>query len=230
MKKLYKDYRVGELHRVIQFAHELAKDYNFEDSDFLAVLSEQGDYLQRLVTAIKREELYSDLRKKDYLRNVAYRSFRSLLRGYSELQGDANAKIREAGERCFAVIEKYHTTSHENYYISTTFVDALLGDFASDTAVSDLTLLPGAQLFLDVINESQETFKQAQQAYEQYRSNREESPTSLRRPVQRFFNTVFLPMLNTKVYLDPDTYSEYALTVENFVDEANAMVKARRGE
>lgn len=230
MKKLYKDYRVGELHRVVQFAHELAESHNFVDSDFLNVLSILADYLLRLSTAIRREELYSDLRKKDNLRNVAYRSFRSLLKGYAELQGDTNAQIHEAGERCFNLIDKYHTTSHDNYYISTTNTDALLRDFATDTAAQDLGRLPGAQLFLDAITESQADFKQAQQAYEQYRSNREESPTSLRRPVQRFFNTVFLPMLSTKVYLDPDTYADYASVVEHFIDEANAMAKARQGE
>lgn len=227
MRKLFSNFRIGELHAVLAHVEDISKKFTFTEQDILNVIAALCAFVKRLCAAIKRDEVPSVLNEKDRLRDVAFRAFYYLLLSYKNYPKKKDADIHEAGVHCYAVVAKYRSTTRENYYIGTSNVDSLLNDFTDPTHSAMLAKIPGAQAFLDALTDCQSEFRKAKVKYVEYRCDKGESASSLRKPIVRFMNDTFLPMASLKNQLDPDTYGEFMSQVQDVVNQANIMAKKR---
>jgi len=198
------------------------------DAGLANILNEIDPKNQKLIDAIKRMIAESELEVKDEDRDSDHHALHYLVYG-ATFNPDTNVKT--AASEVFNVMENYGlSVTGESYDTETTYLESLLEDLAKPNLRDAIAAIPGCAEQIANLQASQNAFSAARLAFQQEQAKNEgqESATSLKKQVLILVNEKLVAFLNGMLVTAPDTFSEFAATVNKIIGATNETVKKRR--
>ena len=223
MKKIRFQIRVTALDTVSDVLIRLYKaDSALAKDDYLkGVMAEIESLSERITIAIKADKTASNLDEADTARDEIIRSLGTLLNGYAAIPV---ADKKAAAESLLAVYNKYKGITTERYADESSLIESMLKDFAEDSLAEAVKALEGVSAYLADLRTAQDAFNKTNDEFTAYNVNKNESATSLKKPLLSEINDKLVPYLTAMNLANSAVYGDFTAKVEAEIIKINSSV------
>ena len=223
MKKIRFQIRVTALDTVSDVLIRLYKaDSALAKDDYLkGVMAEIESLSERITIAIKADKTASNLDEADTARDEIIRSLGTLLNGYAAIPV---ADKKAAAESLLAVYNKYKGITTERYADESSLIESMLKDFAEDSLAEAVKALEGVSAYLADLRTAQDAFNKANDEFTAYNVNKNESATSLKKPLLSEINDKLVPYLTAMNLANSVVYGDFTAKAEAEIIKINSSV------
>lgn len=223
MKKIRFQIRVTALDTVSDVLIRLYKaDSALAKDDYLkGVMAEIESLSERITIAIKADKTASNLDEADTARDEIIRSLGTLLNGYAAIPV---ADKKAAAESLLTVYNKYKGITTERYADESSLIESMLKDFAEDSLAEAVKALEGVSAYLADLRTAQDAFNKANDEFTAYNVNKNESATSLKKPLLSAINDKLVPYLTAMNLANSAVYGDFTAKAEAEIIKINSSV------
>ncbi|WP_372644891.1 DUF6261 family protein [Ancylomarina sp.] len=178
--------------------------------------------------AIRRLKAYSQMAKKDEVRDTQIRDLFKLVEGYTHIP---IAEIKEAALLLYSIMVQYGLAIiNEDYAEESSDIDSLLTDLSQADILIAIAKLQGVSETIAALNVAQKDFENlaVQQAEGDSVKNDLVSASKLKKEMIAEFNGNLRGYMNTMAMVKPEMYEATTKTIAKLVDNNNELVKRRR--
>lgn len=206
---------------------------------FKAIPSLQGDVFltntfselerkaQAMTTAVKSDQVLSQLEEADAQRDNAIRILDKLLKGYENIPVE---QLRNYAQKLVKIFRKYGVKiTSENYASQSNLIVSMLEEFSAGDLNEAIDGLAGMREAIAELQTKQQAFAQLRATYEAELAIQKEkqSATSLRRPLIELVNKKLVPYLVAMKIAQPELFKEFVNKASEIVNSTNEAIKAR---
>lgn len=222
MKKLSTNLKTTELAQFVTSTVQLfSLNSELKDDEILVnMLNEIETLGNRLSIAIKSDKTESNLAELDLIRDNYISAIFNLIKGYTYHPAEI---IKSSAVKIQKICEKYKRINKESYRVESALVESLLTDFKSET--SAIKNLNGVEELINELYKSEDNLKKAMATYTQDKSNKQESASSLKKPLLSLINDKLIAFLNLAIL--SEKYKQFATLIETEITKVNADVQKR---
>lgn len=229
MKNLTQQSRVAEIADVARRIAELYKNSPKVKSDpylggIITKIEEQSD---KLIQAIDKDKVRSNLEEIDAQRDEAVRSIGNLLGGYQSIPLPS---LKAYAQRLSSVFEKYGARiTGYSYTEESAKIDALLKDLSDEKLSDAITGLQGVREAITHLDTQQKSFAKVRAEYEAKltTAKSEDAAYSMRKPLLNLINKNFITYLEAMALVNKDNFGVFIAKVSEIIESVNVVVKAR---
>lgn len=182
----------------------------------------------KLIEALKRLKVYSQMAEKDHVRDMAIKSLFKLVEGYVYIP---IAEMKEAALVVENVLEQYGLSiQNEDYAEESADIESLLNDLSKPNVVAATAKLQGLSEAITILQEAQKDFENLalQQAESESVKKDLASASKLKKESIEEINTNLVGYMNTMARVSPATYLTTAKIIAELIIKNNELVKRRR--
>ena len=187
------------------------------------IMGELEEKNERFTLSINKDKITSEIDSADAKRDAAIRDLGTYLSGLAVVK---NAEKKANALTLKSIFDKYgkKMTSANNEEESS-LVSSMLKDFESEAAKKAIAETDEVGELIDDVEAAQKEFDEASKSYRDYKVNKADNASDLKKEVLKIINMRLVPFL-TSVEND-ESYAVFAKKVEQIIDKVNDLVLAR---
>jgi len=226
MNKLQNQIRLSELSSLSAAILRAAESSEIKRKSVVDALAKLKELHEELVKANMREKTSVSLSKADKKRDEELRALEKILDGYVSMKNETTA---ENARKLKSVLDRYLKVKikAQNFEAETGLIISLLDDFSSEELSQVSKSLPGVDEAISAVKSAHEEYIALHDSAVSSASNKPSSATSIKVPLLKVINETLVPVLNVAVLEEDAELSDFAKTVGEEIDRANALVSER---
>lgn len=226
MKKLNWKVRNPELDSVSDYLISVYKQDSklAQDAYLRGIMAQIEEFSERITVALDADKVRSQVEEADSRRDEVLRLLETVLKGQAALP---IADKKAAAEQVLTVFNKYKGIINKVYDEESAHIESLLKDMEKPEMVAVIAQLDGVKQYLSDLRAAQDEFNRVQQEALARRANKEESASSLRKPLLSAINDDLVTHLSAMVKIDEALYGDFVAKVEAKFGEVNTRIDKR---
>lgn len=226
MKKLNWKVRNPELDSVSDYLISVYKQDSklAQDAYLRGIMAQIEEFSERITVALDADKVRSQVEEADSRRDEILRLLETVLKGQAALP---IADKKAAAEQVLTVFNKYKGIINKVYDEESAHIESLLKDMEKPEMVAVIAQLDGVKQYLSDLRAAQDEFNRVQQEALARRANKEESASSLRKPLLSAINDDLVTHLSAMVKIDEALYGDFVAKVEAKFGEVNTRIDKR---
>lgn len=226
MKKLNWKVRNPELDSVSDYLISVYKQDSklAQDAYLRGIMAQIEEFSERITVALDADKVRSQVEEADSRRDEILRLLETVLKGQAALP---IADKKAAAEQVLTVFNKYKGIINKVYDEESAHIESLLKDMEKPEMVAVIAQLDGVRQYLSDLRAAQDEFNRVQQEALARRANKEESASSLRKPLLSAINDDLVTHLSAMVKIDEALYGDFVAKVEAKFGEVNTRIDKR---
>ncbi|MDM8159712.1 DUF6261 family protein [Labilibaculum sp. K2S] len=228
IKKISTSSRNGDTSALLSLVLKAFDKNDWSSDTFLNPIIERTSATNtKLIEALKRLKVYSQMAEKDDVRDSSIKALFKLVEGYVHIP---IATMQEAALVVENVLQQYGLSiQNEDYAEESADIDSLLNDLSKPDVVAAIAKLQGVPETIDALSTAQKDFENLalQQAEGESVKKDLASASQLKKEGIIEINDNLVGYMNTMAKVKPATYEATAKTIAELIDKNNELVKRR---
>lgn len=183
---------------------------------------------EKLSSAINRLKTESQLEELDHDRDEKVRAFFGYITGNTY---NPNAVIKSSALALMVVLDNFGLDIvNESYPVESSLVRTLCEQLSTAEMEEHIGEIPGAEVVLAEVTDSEAAFYTAYFAFEQEKTEEKvkESATEIKKDAVKLINESLLVYLSALAMVNESEYGELARTINQIIEDHNRRVRERR--
>lgn len=214
--------KVSEIHSIAgQISLAISNAAMSSDGNLTTILDALQTKTDEMTKSVNHSKVESDLAEKDEQRDFIVRGVSSSLQS-AQFSFDEN--VKKASEKVSIIFDKYGVAMvGESYAVESSLIKAFLQDISADEVQSAIQAIPFLPDLIERLEASQNTFDEAENAWNITKSTESVSATSIKKELLNIINNQIVTYLTALSAVNP-AYKDIASEVDEIIKTANRNI------